>query len=279
MTYWADILEQLPLVLLPLAEILLLAFVIYKILYYMRDTKGATVLAGLVTALLLLNWGAPRLHLDVISWLLEGFTGLLATAVIVIFQPELRRAFAQLGTLVSWRKSRRREAIDELTAAVMELSRKKIGALIVFERKIGLQVLIDDAVKTDIKINSLVVESLFFPNSPLHDGAILIREDRIVAARVILPLSRQKVSRTMGTRHRAALGVTEETDAVVIVVSEETGLVSLCAGGVLLRGLDGDGLQKNLRDLLVRNGELNPEETAVCANGRKNGKGNGKNEK
>ena len=252
--------DNLPGWLIPSVEIILLTIVIYRIMCYFKGTKGATVLAGMTTVLLVLNWFAPVLKMDVITWLLEGFTGLLATAAIVIFQPELRRAFAHIGTFTLWPKNRRREAIEELVTAAVEMSRKRIGALIVIERKIGLQALLDDAVKTEIRLNSLVLESLFFPHSPLHDGAVLVREDKIIAARVILPLTRQKLSRGMGTRHRAALGITEEADAVAIVVSEETGSISAAAGGIIKKVAGGDELQQLLRDLLMGKPIIQPEE-------------------
>lgn len=268
MDAWMFFVDNLPVWLIPTVEITLLTIVIYRILLYFRGTKGATVLAGMATVLLVLNWFAPLLKMDVITWLLEGFTGLLATAAIVIFQPELRRAFAHIGTFTLWQKSRRREAIDEIVTAAIEMSRKHIGALIVIERKIGMQALLDDAVKTDIRVNSLVMEALFFPHSPLHDGAVLIREDKIIAARVILPLTRQKMQRGMGTRHRAALGITEEADAVAVVVSEETGAVSVAAGGVIKRVQGGEQLQNQLRDLLLGK-PLDQQEEANENGGRK----------
>ncbi len=245
---------------LPVIEIAILAFLIYKTLYYLRGTRGANVLAGMIVALLVLNIISKALKFEVIAWLLSGFWGLLGMAVIVIFQPELRRAFAQLGSMTNWRRSRRRETVVELVTAVLEMSRKQVGAIIVMERRIGMQALIDDSVKLDVRLNALLIESIFFPNAPLHDGAMIVRNDRIVAVRAILPLSRQKLSRTMGTRHRAALGITEETDAVVIVVSEETGMISLACRGAIVRGLSADNLESHLHELLFGKAAELPEE-------------------
>ncbi len=234
-----------------LLQIFILAFLIYKALYYLRGTRGANVLAGIVLMLLILSTAAVELELEAFIWLMDGLWTIMAVALIVIFQPELRRAFAQLGSYAFWRRDRKRETIAEVSQAVRHLSERKVGALIVLERKIGMQNIIDDAVKIDVKPNALLIESVFYPNAPLHDGAMIIRDGRIVAVRAILPLSRQKLSRTMGTRHRAAIGITEETDAVAVVVSEETGKISIACHGGIIRDLTGDNLQTQLRELLL----------------------------
>ena len=153
--------------------------------------------------------------------------------------------------------------IGEIVGAACNMAYRRCGALIVIERKIRLQALADDAVALDGKVNSLLLESIFFPNAPLHDGAVIIRGDRIVAARAILPLTRSKeVSAQLGTRHRAALGLSEESDAVIIVVSEETGAISIAQRGALHRDLDGKGLQALLERLLVDKDEEEFSETA-----------------
>ena len=153
--------------------------------------------------------------------------------------------------------------IGEIVSAACNMAYRKCGALIVIERRIRLQALADDAVSLDSEVNSLLLESIFYPNAPLHDGAVIIRGDRIVAARAILPLTRSKeVSAQLGTRHRAALGIAEESDAVVIVVSEETGAISIAHRGVLHRDLDGKGLHSLLEKLLVDKDEEEFSETA-----------------
>ena len=233
-------------------EFLLIAFVIYKILYYLRGTRAVNVLAGLIVAFLILSIVANGLGFTVVRWLLDNFMSLMAFTIIVIFQPELRRAFAQLGSYTFFQRSRKRETINELVNAVNAMAGRRCGAIMVVERRIGMRAIVEDAIKLDSKLNSLLIQSIFFPNSPLHDGAVIIRDDRIVAARAILPLSRDaNLSRTMGTRHRAALGITEETDAVVVVVSEETGDISVACRGVIMRGLTGKALENELNKLLM----------------------------
>ncbi len=236
----------------PLLEIGLIAFLIYEVLYFLRDTRGSKVLAGLVIALLGLSFASERLDFKVVKYLLDGFWTILATAVLIIFQPELRRAFAQLGSLAFMQGKHKREFISELVSAVANMSRRKCGALIVIERRIGMRGLADDAVKLDIKVNAMVLESIFYPNSPLHDGAVIIKNGRIIAARAILPLTRaDSFSRRLGTRHRAAVGITEETDGVVVIVSEETGTISIACRGGLYRELDPVSLEHYLEKLII----------------------------
>lgn len=240
-------------------EFLLIAFVIYKFLYYLRGTRAVNVLAGLVVAFLALSVIAKSLGLTVLLWLLDSFMGLMAFTIIVIFQPELRRAFAQLGSYRFFQSNRKRETINELVSAVNSMASRRCGAIIVIERRIGMRAIVEDAIKLDSKLNNLLIQSIFYPNSPLHDGAVIIRNDRIVAARAILPLSRDaNLSRTMGTRHRAALGITEETDAAVVVVSEETGDISVACRGAIMRGLSGKSLENELNKLLM-NGDQTSE--------------------
>ena len=232
-------------------ELLLIAFVIYKVLYYLRGTRAVNVLAGLVIAGLAVGLIAEGLKFEVINWMLKSFLSLMAFTLIVIFQPELRRAFAQLGSYAFFRRNRNRETINELVHAVNAMAARKIGAIIVIERRIGMRAIVEDAIKLDCKLNNLLIQSVFYPKSPLHDGAVIVRDDRIVAARAILPLSRDaELSRTMGTRHRAALGITEETDSIVVVVSEETGDISVACRGAIMRGLSGKSLENELNKLM-----------------------------
>ncbi len=237
-----------------LLEIAILTFVIYKALYYMRGSRGSYVLAGICTMLALLALGAQYLKLEVLGFILRWVLVSLPTAMFIIFQPELRRAFAQLGSYYTFGQGKkRRETVGELVSATLSMARRKCGALIVIERRIGMQSTIDDSVRLDVKINALVLESIFYPNSPLHDGAVIIRDSRIVAARVILPLTRtENISQRLGTRHRAALGISEETDAVTIVVSEETGTISIACRGVLHRDLGAPELESYLEKLLIQ---------------------------
>lgn len=253
--FWNELLEQGTPVFYfgrAAAEYLLLAWVIYKVLYYLRGTRAVNVLAGLIVGILGLTLLAEWAKFDVLRWLLDGFWSLFGVTLIVVFQPELRRAFAQLGSYTFFRGGRKREAIGELVSAVLEMSRRRVGAIIVIERRIGMRAIVEDAVKLDTKLCSMILQSIFYPNSPLHDGAVIVRNDRIVAARAILPLSRDgNLSRTMGTRHRAALGITEETDAVVVVVSEETGDISIAFRGSMRQALSESALTQELNRLLL----------------------------
>ena len=245
-----------------IVQIGILFLLIYSVLYYLRSTRGAMVIAGLFILGLLLAIIAKNdfLGLDVLAFILDMFGNSLFVAILIIFQPELRRALAQLGSYIARKGQQRREVVAEIVSAVTAMSRRRCGALIVVERKFNMQTLIDDAIPLDIKINALVLESIFFPNSPLHDGAVIIRNNKIVAARVILPLTRaEHISRHLGTRHRAALGVSEESDAVTIVVSEESGFISLAYRGIFHRDLTPDELENMLEQLVVMkdDGELN----------------------
>ncbi|MBQ9500636.1 MAG: diadenylate cyclase CdaA [Lentisphaeria bacterium] len=235
-------------------QIGVLFLMIYAVLYYLRSTRGAMVITGLfiLGIFLAVIVRVEGLNFDVLAYILDMFGNSLFVAMLIIFQPELRRALAQLGSYIARQGKQRREVVSEIVAAVTAMSKRKCGALIVVERRFNLQTLIDDSIPLDIKINALVLESIFFPNSPLHDGAVIIRNNRIVAARVILPLTRaEHVSRHLGTRHRAALGISEESDAVTIVVSEETGFISLAYRGIFHRDTDPAELQKLLEQLVV----------------------------
>ena len=250
-------------VLKAVAEIGILSIAIYGVLYYLRSTRGSFVLFGIVALWTLFSLAANFLEMKVISSIL-GITGQsLLVVLVVLFQPELRRLLAQIGSYTVWQGRRRREMIGEIVTATCDMAHRKCGALIVIERRIHLQTLADDAVVLDDKVNSLLLESIFYPNSPLHDGAVVIRGDRIIAARAILPLTRSKdVSPQLGTRHRAALGISEDSDAVIVVVSEETGTISIALRGALHRDLDAESLRSMLVKLLVERDEDEFSETA-----------------
>lgn len=240
-------------------QIVILFSVIYLAMHHLRNSHGSLVLAGLLMALAFLWSLSLLLDLEVLTRILEMILGSLLLMLMIIFQPELRRALARLGSLTIWENRRRRELIGEVITAVQNMAKRKCGALIVIECKERLQPLIDDSIILDAKVNNLMLESIFYPNSPLHDGAVIIRDDRVVAARAILPLSRsENISRQLGTRHRAALGIAEESDAVTVLVSEESGSVSIAHGGKLYRDLSLDELHKMLDTLVVQKdaGEL-----------------------
>ncbi|MBQ7695861.1 MAG: diadenylate cyclase CdaA [Lentisphaeria bacterium] len=247
-------------------QVAILFIVINQVLYYLRNTRGSLVLAGGLIGVVALAIAANKLDLLVIKHILSNLYGSALLALIIVFQPELRRALAQLGSLVVREGKRRREFIGELVAAVRDMSLRKCGALIVVERRMKLQTLIDDSIPLDIKVNSLILESIFYPNSPLHDGAVIIRDDRILAARVILPLTRaEHISRSLGTRHRAALGISEESDAVSVTVSEETGAISVACRGDFHRDLTIPVLERLLEQLIVQRDDSEVAETMLMA--------------
>lgn len=252
-------------VLKAILEVAILFVVINELLYYLRNTRGSLVLTGALIGVMALALAANQLGLQVINYILSTLYASAFLALIILFQPELRRALAQLGSIMVWQGKKKREFIGELVAAIRDMSRRKCGALIVIERRIKLQMLIDDSIPLDIKVNSLILESIFYPNSPLHDGAVIIRDDRIQAARVILPLTRnEKISPRLGTRHRAALGISDETDAVSVVVSEETGAISIACKEEFHRDLSLPQLERLLEQYIIQKADSEIPETMLA---------------
>ena len=235
-------------------EIIVLACMFYYVILFFRGTRGAQVLSGFVLTLIVLMLLTQLFHLEALNWLLKRFSVYLALSFVIIFQPEIRRALAELGKQRVFAGARaERSLIEKIVRAVNILSERKIGALIAIERDIGTRAIQETGVPVDSVVTPELLAGIFFPHAPLHDGGVIIRGDRIVAAACLFPLSqREELSKSLGTRHRAAIGLTEETDAVVIVVSEETGTVSIAYHGRLSRGLDDDHLQRILYGLLVR---------------------------
>jgi diadenylate cyclase len=233
----------------PVIEIGLLTAVYYYLLLFFRGTRGAAVLTGLVTALVVVAGLTHVFQLEVINWILSRVLALLAIAVLVIFQPELRRALAQLGSQQFFGSTRQRgELIDVLVDAAVALARARCGALLAVEREIGFRGVAESGVALDARASAELLETIFQPSSPLHDGGVILRGDRVVAAGCVFPLTqRDGLQPGLGMRHRAAIGLAEETDALVVVVSEETGEISVAQRGQLTSGLDGAGL----RSLLV----------------------------
>ena len=234
-------------------EIALLAAVIYYFLLLFRGTRGAAVFTGFVIVLLAVAGLTAFFELDVINWILSRFLAFLAIAVLVIFQPELRRALAQLGSQNPFTSSQlRTELIDVLVETAHSLSQKRCGALMAVEREIGFRGVAETGVAIDAKATPELLTTIFFENTPLHDGGVILQGDRIVSAACVFPLTqRQGLSPSLGMRHRAAMGLSDETDAIVVVVSEETGEISVAHGGRLLKGLDPDGLREFLARTLA----------------------------
>lgn len=235
-------------------DILIVAFAFYQIILALRGTRAFQMLLGLAL-LYLASRVSLRLGLVTVNWALSNLLAVWFLCIIILFQPELRRALASVGRRGSLLRafSRYQEAhmIDEVVRAVTSLAAKKIGAIIVVERDSRLTDSVDSGTTLDALVSRRMLESIFYPYSPLHDGAVIISRDRIVAAACFLPLSiNPELPRDLGTRHRAAVGITEESDAIAIVISEETGMISLVAGGEILRNLDASTLRQRLSEVL-----------------------------
>lgn len=232
-------------------ELLLLWYVIYMILLFVKGTRSEQLLKGLVIIGLIFLI-TQQLGLQAINWALTRLVPISIIALVIVFQPELRRALAQLGQFGIHQENV--EAIDEISRAAADLSRKKIGALIVLERESGLKSYIETGTAIDARVSGSLIASLFVTQSPLHDGAIIIQSGRIAAAGCVLPLPEEErgAIRHLGMRHRAAIGITHETDAVSVVVSEETGTISVASAGRLTQNLDEDTLAKSLKSMFYR---------------------------
>jgi len=239
-------------------EIGVLWFLIYQALRFVRGTRAAMVLAGMAVMFVVMSFLAKTLGLEVIGWIMSWLWALLAVALLIIFQPEIRRAFAELGRQQSrlriGRGARRNtDMVDMLIDATYYLGGHRIGALVAVERNIGLRSYTETGTYINAPVSSKLLSTIFFPNTPLHDGGVVIRGDTLVAAGCIFPLTQNAdQSRSLGTRHRAGLGISEETDAVVIIVSEESGAVSLAYRGHLIRGVVRDRLRRHLTNWLVK---------------------------
>ena len=233
-------------------DILIVAFLLYELLMLTKETRASAVLKGLVT-LVVASWVSDLLGLTALNWVLLNVVNNGAVVLVILFQPELRKALEQLGrgaihkTSVSADLEESSRTVNEITSCLLTLSRRRVGALIVIEQRIGLKDIIETGTSLNSQISAALLENIFEPNTPLHDGAVVIRGPRIMAAACILSLSDGKgISRELGTRHRAALGVTETTDAISLIVSEETGTISVARNGRLTRHLDRAALENLL---------------------------------
>ena len=221
-------------------EILFLATCIYQIYRAFRATRGAQILVGLGTILVVLTLVSSAFKFEVIQWIIARTTTFLAFALIVIFQPELRTGLARLGSnrLFSFYSRRRHDVLERFADAVVNLSRKRTGALFAIQRDVSLKEQLDTGVLLDARFSPELAATVFFPKSPLHDGGMILADDRVAGAACVFPLTdREMKDRSTGLRHRAAIGLTERTDAIAVVVSEETGAISICQNGALQRNL------------------------------------------
>jgi diadenylate cyclase len=240
----------------PALEIFLLAVGIYYALMFVRGTRGWSVVIGFLL-LMAMTLIARALKLQVLSWLLDNFFALSAFAILIIFQPELRRMLAELGNLrLFYTAAEQRENIEVIIQTAARLAEVKIGALIALERSNPLQEVVESGIAVDCEATPEMLETIFFPNNAIHDGGVIIRGDRIAYAACIFPLTqRQDLNKSLGTRHRAAIGLTEETDAVVVVVSEESGWISYAYKGQLTRGVSEEELRAFLTSVLLKRGK------------------------
>ncbi|MDD6598613.1 diadenylate cyclase CdaA [Anaerovibrio sp.] len=239
-------------------DILLVAVILYKSYEMLKDTRAITLAKGLFV-MMGVALGAYILELHAIYWLLSKSIYLLFMALPIVFQPELRRALERigqgkfLGSAVYLNAEEADTLVNEIDKVVFNMSAKKIGALIVLEREIGINEIIDTGIRVDGLVTAPFMMNVFIPNTPLHDGAAVIRGNRMIAAGCLLPLTENRsLSTELGTRHRAALGLSEQCDAVVVIVSEETGIVSIAENGHITRRLNSEQLKNRLRPLLTK---------------------------
>lgn len=235
-------------------DILLVAIVIYRLLLIIKGTKAAQMLIGL-GLLLLAFLISGYMELYTMNWIIQSFWAQIVIALIVLFQPEIRRALAQMGEarfLQAFTSAEELKSIDEIVKAAVALANRKIGALIVIERDTSLKDFVEMGTPLDAKVSREILLSIFHPTSPIHDGAVVIKGNRIIAAGCFLPIAlSSELSKTLGTRHRAGIGLTEETDAIAIIVSEETGTISMAINGRLESPLDMGTLRDTLTDLFT----------------------------
>jgi diadenylate cyclase len=248
-------------------DILIIAFLIYALLMALRGTTAMTLLRGAFVIIIAIFLIGRILDLSTVNFLVRNSLTPLVVGAIVIFQPDIRRTLERAGrtSVRRWLLNPHDDfSLDEVASAVTELARRRHGAIVVIERSTGLEDLIETGEHIDAELNSRMLQSIFFPNAPLHDKAVIIREKRIIAAGCTLPLSAGSGTARMGTRHRAALGVSEETDAVAIVVSEETGGISIASEGRLIPLRDETRLRSTLEALLMsRSSPLRPAAQAT----------------
>ena len=238
----------------PAVEIAILTVIIYYVFSFVRGTRGFSILTGFLVVLLTLALVSSIFEFRVLRFLLGTFSAFLAMAVVVIFQPELRRILAQLGNMQLFQSSHeQRENIEVIVQTAERLSEVRIGALIAIEQTIQLQESVESGIAIDCVATPEMLETIFFPNNAIHDGGVLLKGDRIAYAACIFPLTRrQDLNKSLGTRHRAAIGLSEETDAIVVVISEETGHISYAYKGQLVRHVSAEELRAFLSSVLVR---------------------------
>ena len=253
-------------------EVLILWFIFYQTFRYFRATRGARIFIALIAIFIAMTLISRALDLAVMTRLLNYVAAFFAIALVVIFQPELRRALAELGShhwFSSFSQDARQEFAERIVEIVESLSKKRVGALIAIQRSIDLKQYLETGVETDARLSSELVTTIFYSGTSLHDGGMIIRlsDERILGAGCVFPLTQREMSdRSIGLRHRASMGITEESDAIAIVVSEETGRISLGVEGNLEMNLSEEELYHRLRELIVADSDEEEEETEVEEN-------------
>jgi len=237
-----------------LLDIVIVTVIFYWVYIFLRETRAMRILYGLMFLLLFMAIG-KLFNLVLLNWMLKSLMTMLIVAIPVVFQPELRTALEKLGRTkllgeLAFSRVENIEAITQIIEAVSHFSYKKIGALIVIKRQIGLREYIDNGCKIDARLSAKMLMSIFYPKSPLHDGAVIVSHNKIISACSILPVSQTELNENLGTRHKAGLGMSEVSDAIVVIVSEETGRISLAVGGKLDTRLTIDKLKYKLTYLM-----------------------------
>jgi len=248
-------------------DVAIVAFVVYKILCFIKETRAVQLVKGLLF-LVAATFASEVFNLHTLNWILEGTLTLGVIALIIVFQPELRRGLEYIGRskfikkqFGEINKDRAKQITSSIIRAVDFFSTNKIGALIVMEREISLTDIIESGTKLDAEISEELLGAIFYDGAPLHDGAMIVRGDRILAAGCVLPLTQNRtLGKDLGTRHRAGLGITEHSDAIVLIISEETGIISLAADGKLSRFLDLKTVEKTLLGIYLN--QMPPENNA-----------------
>jgi diadenylate cyclase len=239
-------------------DIALVYYLFYRLLLIIKGTRAFQMLIGIGLIVLVLI-ASQFFEFYTLDWLIHSFWSQIVLAVVILFQPEIRRTLARVGERHMFRSLSAVEGskfIEETVKAVVNMANKRIGALIVLERDSDLTTIVEMGIELDAKVTKEILISIFLPYSPIHDGAAIIRSGRLIAAGCFLPLTlSSNISKSLGTRHRAAVGLTEESDAVVVVVSEETGEISLVVNGAIENNADAPALRKSLSDMFVRKKE------------------------
>src|SRR3954466_4074003 len=258
MNWFSAIVRRPPIGLRDLLDILVVSLIVYELLKLIRGTRAVQMAlgGGVIVALF---YGSRWGHLETVNWLIRNLVGYIVFAVIVLFQTDIRRALAHLGRAPFFRYFAKaesaEESVEEIVVAASMLASQQVGAIVAVERQIGLRNYIEGGIPLDAVLTYDLLLSIFQPASPLHDGAVIVQDDRVAAAACFLPLTvNPRLSKALGSRHRAGSGLTEENDAVAVVVSEETGSISVVSEGGIERGLEADELRARLRALVLQRG-------------------------